>query len=343
MSNRPADLPEDWVWIQDDDAPPEPPRSPHRGNHLTVVDGVVLCQSCDTLPEPSPGADRGPDDLIDLVDLVDELPPGTVLLFPDDAAGDSGAGRSPDARLELAFSRRARSVYKMGGSFPWQGVLPVKRLTPLVSSALALLLAGATSQAAPIFSYTWSPDAEKHFADGFGPGDTDHYVDFSNEASLGGPFDPVTHKTTIVATNLRVFSSPDDNRPDTINSKYTLRMVLENLATGHTHTFTFGGTLSGSFSTGTSNLTNSFTLPSRGDWFDVNGDWFKVWMSSYTPPGPPDASLLGSIGATVTFTSERGYGFGPTSPEPSTLLLSFIGLPGLGVMSWRKWRGYRAA
>ena len=217
----------------------------------------------------------------------------------------------------------------------------MKRLTAtLAGSTFALLLIGAAAQAAPIFNYNWSPDTEKHFADGFGPGDTDHYVDFSNEPPKNASVNPTSHSTHVVATNLKVFSSADDNTPDTINSNYQLTLVLQDLATGHSHTFTFGGTLSGSFSTGTSNIDNSFTGSTAGNWTDTNGDAFKVTIDTYTPPGPPNASLAGSVGATVFYTAGGGNHNPPPShsPEPSTLLLSFLGLSGAGMASWRRWR-----
>ena len=220
----------------------------------------------------------------------------------------------------------------------------MKRLTAtLLAPTFALLLVGAAARASPLFNYNWSPDTAKHFADGFGPGDTDHYVNFSNEPPKNASVNPVTHTTNVVATQLQVFSSADDNSPDTINSNYTLTMVLQDLHTGHSHTFTFSGTLTGSFSAGTSNIANSFTAPTTFRWTDpTNGDTFWVTMDTYTPPGPPDASLLGSIGATVSFSGTGGVPTG-NSPEPSTLLLSFLGLAGLGMASWRKWQAGRKA
>jgi hypothetical protein len=212
-------------------------------------------------------------------------------------------------------------------------------------SALALLLlVGAVAQAAPIFNYNWTPDAEKHYADGFGPPTLDHYVHFSNEPPKDASVNPVSHQTHLVGTNLADFSSSDDNTPDTINSNYGLTLVLQDLATGHSHTFQFTGNLNGTFSTGTSNIENSFTGSTTSTWTDSNGDVFKVTMDKYTPPGPPNASLEGSIGATVTFTKGKGTG-GHTgdSPEPSTLLLSFLGLSAVGGRALWGRRNRRAA
>jgi hypothetical protein len=221
----------------------------------------------------------------------------------------------------------------------------MKPTLTLIAPALALLLAVAGARAAPIFSYNWSPDTEKHFADGFGPGSTDHYVDFSNEPPKDASVNPTSHQTHLVATNLRIFSSADDNTPDSINSNYTLTMALQDLATGHSHTFAFTGNLNGTFSTGTANVENAFTGGSPVTWTDTNGDTFKITMDTYTPPGPPDASLLGSIGATVAYSHSGAGGGGgggggggkpPDAPEPSTLLLSVLGLSGAGMASWRR-------
>jgi hypothetical protein len=224
----------------------------------------------------------------------------------------------------------------------------MKRLAmTLIGSTFALLLAGAAAHASPLFSYNWSPDTQKHFADGFGPGDTDHYVNFSNEPPKDASVNSITHKTHLVATNLTVFSSADDATPDNINSSYGLTLVLQDLATGHSHTFTFTGNLSGTFSTGTSNIDNTFTGGSPATWTDTNGDTFKITTDAYTPPGPPNASLAGSIGATVLYSAGGKQPPPPPpphdGPEPSTLLLSVFGLSGLGMASWRKWQARRKA
>src|SRR5262249_41085270 len=108
-----------------------------------------------------------------------------------------------------------------------KGTTHMKRLAmTLVGSTFALLLAGAGAHAAPLFNYNWSPDTQKPFADGFGPGDTDHYVNFSNEPPKDASVNSITHKTHLVATNLTVFSTADDDTPDNINSNYGLTLVL---------------------------------------------------------------------------------------------------------------------
>jgi hypothetical protein len=219
-------------------------------------------------------------------------------------------------------------------------------LTRCGSALALLLLVGAAAQAAPIFNYNWTPDAEKHYADGFSAPTLDHFVHFSNEPPKDASVNPVSHQTHVVATNLSNFSSADDNSPDSINSDYGLTLMLQNLATGNSHTFHFTGNLNGTFSTGTSNIENAFTAPTSATWTDSNGDVFKVTMDKYTPPGPPSASLEGSIGATVVYTKGSGTGGPPhDSPEPSTLVLSFLGLSALGGRAlWgRRNRGGAAA
>jgi hypothetical protein len=54
----------------------------------------------------------------------------------------------------------------------------------------------------------------------------------------------------------------------------------------------------------------------------------------YTPPGPPGSDNSGSISATVTVRPVNIQ----KSPEPSTMVLSVVGLSFLGLSSWRKRR-----
>jgi hypothetical protein len=74
-----------------------------------------------------------------------------------------------------------------------------------------------------------------------------------------------------------------------------------------------------------------------------------VTIGNYAPPGPPTASNAGSISAHVAVNEITPPPLPPPpppppppptgqAPEPSTLLLSCMGLLGLGAASWKKWR-----
>ena len=64
---------------------------------------------------------------------------------------------------------------------------------------------------------------------------------------------------------------------------------------------------------------------------------FAVQLIAYTPPGPPDQSNAGSISAHVTVSNAQVS----SVPEPSTMLLSGLGLSFLGGAAWRKRRQVR--
>ena len=61
---------------------------------------------------------------------------------------------------------------------------------------------------------------------------------------------------------------------------------------------------------------------------------YDVSNVSYTPPGPPATDNSGSIAATVNVRPLNIQ----KAPEPSTMVLSVVGLSFLGLSSWRKRR-----
>jgi hypothetical protein len=100
----------------------------------------------------------------------------------------------------------------------------------------------------------------------------------------------------------------------------------------------FTGKLGGTFSANNSNVTNKFTGATTLSWTDPKtGDTFMASLNSYTPPGPPSASNAGSISAHVSVTPGTGHTSGG-APEPSTLVLSCLGLGFAGFSTWRKRR-----
>jgi hypothetical protein len=159
-------------------------------------------------------------------------------------------------------------------------------------------------------------------------------VTFTNE-----PTKNAVGSSDIVATNLRVISSATASAPDTItgsNGNYTLSLQLsvDNLPTPAP--LVFSGKLGGSFSAENANVTNSFTdLGPKV--VDIGTYRFTVSLTSYTPPGPQDQANAGSISAHVTVEN-----IVPNSiPEPSTIVLSGMGLTFLGGAALRRFRKAR--
>ena len=173
-------------------------------------------------------------------------------------------------------------------------------------------------------------------------------ISFTNE-----PQKAVTGSSDVVASNLRVFSSADPTTPDKLSTggQYSFALVLMDKASGQTAQLTFTGKLSGMFSAGNANVSNQFTGPTVmvngqavvGQQVTLGAFTYTVTFPSnyYSPPGPPLASNAGSISAHIS-VSPAGIHVGST-PEPSTLVLSGLGLALTGFAGWRKRRQALAA
>jgi hypothetical protein len=152
--------------------------------------------------------------------------------------------------------------------------------------------------------------------------------------------------------NLRLSSTASPSNPDTFSSNgaWSISMKLTDAATGNSTTLTFTGKLSGTFSKSNSQIGNAFTGQTSQSWTDpANGNTFTVSLATFTPPGPPDPQPVNGVQPPVTYGAISAYvsltnsgdGNGQTSggaPEPSTLVLSFMGLAFAGAASWRKHR-----
>ena len=208
-----------------------------------------------------------------------------------------------------------------------------RSLRLMVSTAGLLLLAGTPAWAGPMptpdvqWTYNFTPGQSFVSADSPGTGT----VTFTNEPTKGA-----TNSSDVVVTNLRVSSTAPTGTPDMLSSNgaWTSSLVLTDNASGASTTMLFSGKLGGSFSANNSNVTNQFTGTSTYTWTAPNGNTYTVSLVGYTPPGPPTASNAGSISAHVSVTPSTG----PVGhmPEPSTLVLSCLGLGFAGLRSWRK-------
>jgi hypothetical protein len=108
---------------------------------------------------------------------------------------------------------------------------------------------------------------------------------------------------------------------------------------GQSGTLTFNGTLGGFFSSENAGITNSWSNPLQS--LTLGNYTFTVQLNSFTAPGVPGENAKGSFNAIVTVSNAIGTGSVP-SPEPSTMLLSSLGLTFLGGAAWRKRRTARA-
>jgi hypothetical protein len=179
-------------------------------------------------------------------------------------------------------------------------------------------------------------------------------VTFTQESK----FTSITGPSNIVLANLSTVSTGTPTDPSRLdhNGQYTLSLTIRmlndpsNPMSGYTSStpLKIYGDLGGSFSQSNSNITNQFftdgtytTMTDKPQGIiTLNGVNFVVTVDSFTAPEPEGGSRVGSIGAHVELLSaDGGGGPGPqTTPEPSTMLLSCLGLSVLGVARWRKRR-----
>jgi hypothetical protein len=215
----------------------------------------------------------------------------------------------------------------------------MKRSLLLFASTVGLLaLTGAQASASPSstpevkWTYNFTPTQSFVQADAPGTGT----VSFTNE-----PNNHATNTSDVVLTNLRVSSTAPSSSPDVLNNNgaWHINLKLTDNGSGDSTSMMFSGKLGGSFASSFSKVTNHFTGQTTQTWTDAKtGDVFTVSLSSYTPPGPPTDTNAGSISAQVSVTPGGGTISGGSQPEPSTLVLSCLGLSFAGFSTWRKRR-----
>jgi hypothetical protein len=213
----------------------------------------------------------------------------------------------------------------------------MKRPTTVLVTALLALTAFGVSQTRADFvpwSYNWEPSTLSIKAGGAGTGG----LSFTDE-----PLKHADGTSDVVVTNIRAFSSATRSQPDLITkAAMTFTLVLKDELSNQTATLKFGGFFNGSISATSANVQFTPTVPLT-ETVKLGNNTYTVNLGSYAPPGPPAASNAGSISAHVAvneFTPPpppHGGGTGQ-APEPSTLLLSCLGLSGLGMAGWRKFR-----
>jgi hypothetical protein len=209
-----------------------------------------------------------------------------------------------------------------------------------VATLAIVLMIGSAAQAGPIppdnvaWTYNFEPGSPAVTADG----NVAAGVTFTNESIKSA-----VGSSDIVASNLRVFSTATAAAPDMLvaNGNYSLKLTLTTLGLDNnpvTAVMKFTGKLTGPFSAENANIGNVFG-PDWKQHADLGGYRFDVELKAYTPPGPPDQTNAGSIAAHVTISNITPAEL----PEPSTMLMSGLGLSFLGGVAWRKRRQPRKA
>jgi hypothetical protein len=211
-----------------------------------------------------------------------------------------------------------------------------------VSSLILLLTAGTQARADDIaWNYNWSRTPPAILAGTGG-------ISFTDQ-----PTTEALNSSDIVATNLKVFSSADTKGSpghppmpaDQIgsNGMYSLTLTIqdERPGAGAAQSLTWNGQLTGNFSMFNSNVANTFQptpgAPPLTQFAKFgNGDVFTVTIGPYSPPGDPADPHSGSIGAHVDISEGSGHDL--KTPEPTTMVLSFVGLSVFGGAAWRRRR-----
>lgn len=140
--------------------------------------------------------------------------------------------------------------------------------------------------------------------------------------------------TDVVAANIRISSTAPPTAKDTFTDKgYGLTLFLLDEQSGQSGTLEFGGVFNGSVSSLSSNLTHTFVGDETQSLILGNHE-FTVNIGPYTPPGPPGSTNAGAVSAFAQVEVREVQ----HAPEPSTMVLSGIGLSMLGLVGWRKKR-----
>lgn len=205
----------------------------------------------------------------------------------------------------------------------------IKVLT--LCAVLGLTVGGSTAQASPAeWSYNWQTNTSQIFAGEVGVGSG---VTVSDElgATAAGSSD-------IVATNLTVFSDAPRDTPAILDARgnFTLRMELTDAASTQKTTLSFNLKLTGPISEDSADIDLAFLSPLQQT-VVLGENEYTVEIGPYSPPGPPSADNSGSIAAHVEVREAPPI---EEAPEPSTMVLSGIGLSliGLGALRTRRKR-----
>jgi hypothetical protein len=224
----------------------------------------------------------------------------------------------------------------------------MKRSVSVFTGALAaLLLAGTSARAGDIpWTFNWTSTGGPGLTttgSGFNifyrlasntPGT---YLQLSSEP-LGKPFGTAAGQSDLTMTAIKLFSSAPGvalGSPSfSMSSPVNFTLTLTDSTSGLTHNFLYTVKFGGTGNSEAANVTANFLGNTTYTDVQVGSNLYTISNPTYNRPGPPDSTNPGSISVTV---SVRPVDIQKT-PEPSTMVLSCVGLAFVGLAGWRKRR-----
>jgi hypothetical protein len=208
----------------------------------------------------------------------------------------------------------------------------MKRQVSLLSVIVLALFLLAGQGVRADYYYNFSPvDFPTVYSDNSGMG-----ITINNQPQVG----PISTglDTNVVAATMTTFINPGVTGTDTFNTGQHSTLALTITDGTELGTVAFGLKFSGSLAANNSSIKVEFDGPSTQT-MTVNGNLYSIKLDSIVPPGIPNA-IPGSVGGRILAGIEvnpPGGGGSNNTPEPSTMVLSFLGLSLLGLTGWRKW------
>jgi len=204
----------------------------------------------------------------------------------------------------------------------------------LFGAVAALLLAGSSARADFVqWRYNWTPSTLKVISDT----SPTAFVSLTNEPLNLPGGKQVSGDSDIQMTNVKVASDAPRAAPDlfTASPPVLFNLHLTDVASGAFTDLKFSIKFAGDVSALSSHLrVDPASLATAYTNIILGNNVYDVSNVSYTPPGPPATDNSGSIAATVNVRPLNIQ----KAPDPSTMVLSVVGLSFLGLSSWRKRR-----
>jgi hypothetical protein len=210
-----------------------------------------------------------------------------------------------------------------------------KTLCRLLTTALAVWLAGASAARAEYMGWTYSFDDSGLTINpnaGQAAGAVGLALPAGGSAATTIPSVILEASTSALGTA----ASPADLYQ---NVPYSVTLTIADTAASQSHDFTFHGLVNGSIAAGNFQLTNTFSDGSQDS--TVAGHDYHVTAGPFVLS---QTTGSGSIGFAVQVNDPVAHGPPPSSPppppssapEPAGLVLACLSLPALGLQVWKR-------